>query len=130
MYQSSRYPGAKEKYDQIYNKLVKIRQIRHAIKDATGSKSDETKDRIDQNVKMFEHQRARVYVAAFREFLKQDEKWNMPKKTLRRLNMYRGDDYDLEGEYDFFYGPYEVDDFDEQYQYYDDYDRNPYDFDG
>ena len=130
LYQSSRYPGAKEKYDQIYNKLVKIRQIRHAIKDATGSKSDETKDRIDQNVKMFEHQRARVYVAAFREFLKQDEKWNMPKKTLRRLNMYRGDDYDLEGEYDFFYGPYEVDDFDDQYQYYDDNERSPYDFDG
>lgn len=130
LYQSSRYPGAKEKYDQIYNKLVKIRQIRHAIKDATASKSDETKERIDKSVKMFEHQRARVYVAAFREFLKQDEKWNMPKKTLRRLNMYRGDDYDLEGEYDFFYGPYEVDDYDEQYQFYDDYERNPYDFDG
>lgn len=130
LYQSSRYPGAKEKYDQIYNKLVKIRQIRHAIKDATASQSDETKERIDKGVKMFEHQRAKVYVAAFREFLKQDEKWNMPKKTLRRLNMYRGDDYDLEGEYDFFYGPYEVDDFDEQYQYYDDYERSPYDFDG
>ncbi|MBR1648975.1 MAG: hypothetical protein IJ689_05185 [Alphaproteobacteria bacterium] len=109
LYQSSAFPEAKQKYDQLYNKLVKLRQIRNAIKEATGSSSDEEKDRIDAALKALDYRKALMYVAAIREFQKHGERWNMPRNTLRRLNMYRGDDDDISGEYEWFYGGYEPD---------------------
>lgn len=109
LYQHSSFPEAKKKYDQLYNKLVKLRQIRNAIKENTPSTSDETKERIDKSLKMMDFRKAVVLVAAMNEFKKHGERWNMPKSTLRRLRMYRGDDDDLYGEYDWFYGEYEPD---------------------
>ena len=78
-----------------------------AIKESTSRHSDEGKADIDAQQKLKDHERAKVYVAAAREFMKHDPRWNMPRDTLRRLRMYRGDDEDLWGEYDWFYGEYE-----------------------
>ena len=109
LYQSSSFPEARKKYDILYNKLAKLRQIRTAIKECTGRSSDEKLERVDKEQKLRDYEKARIYVAAMREFMKHDAKWNMPRSTLRSLRIYRGDDVDLSGEYDAFYGEFEPD---------------------
>lgn len=42
--------------------------------------------------------------------MKRQPRWNMPKRTLKKLNVYHGDDDDLDDDYDDFYGMYEDDD--------------------
>lgn len=114
LYQNSTFPEAKKKYDDLYNKLVKLRQIRNAIKEGTASHSDETRDRTRAIVNgALDLRKAAVYLAAMREFQKHGERWNMPRNTLRKLRMYRGDDDDLYGEYDWFYGDYDDPAYDE-----------------
>lgn len=39
--------------------------------------------------------------------MKRQPRWNMPKRTLKKLNVYHGDDDDLDDDYDDFYGMYE-----------------------
>lgn len=113
LYQSSAFPEAKKKYDDLYNKLVKLRQIRNAIKEGTSSRSDETRDRIKAAVSnTIDLRKAVLYLATMREFQKHGERWNMPKSTLRKLRMYRGEDDELYGEYDWFYGDYEDPEYD------------------
>lgn len=134
LYQNSAFPAAKKKYDDLYNKLVKLRQIRNAIKEGTASTSDETKERIRAMVdKTLEFRKAVVYLAALREFQKHGERWNMPKNTLRKLRMFRGDDDELYGEYDWFYGDYDDAGFDEldreDEEYENRYSREQYSFD-
>ena len=118
LYASSSFPEARKKYEILYNKLAKLRQIRTAIKECTGRRSDETAERIDKAQKIIDYEKAKIYVAAMREFSKNDPDWNMPKNTLRKLRIYRGDNEDLAGEYDWFYGMYEPDyDPDMEYEY-------------
>lgn len=109
LYQGSAFPEAKKKYAEIYNKLVKLRQIRNAIKESTANKADKPQE-VDIKKKENDYKKAVVYVAAMREFMKRPPRWNMPKRTLQKLNMYHGDDDDLDDDYDDFYEQYEDDD--------------------
>lgn len=109
LYQNSAFPEAKKKYEQLYNKLVKLRQIRNAIKETTGGNSDETRERIEHMLQMVDPRKAVLFMAAMQEFKKHEERWNMPRSTLRKLRMYRGNDDDIYGEYDYFYDAYEPD---------------------
>ena len=107
--QNSPFPEAKKRYNALYNKLVKLRQIRSSIKESTANKADEPQ-RIDVKEKEKAYKKAVVYVAAMREFVKRNPRWNMPRKTLQRLNIDHGDDDDLADDYDDFYGFYDNDD--------------------
>ncbi len=110
LYRNSTFPEARQKYDQIYNKLVKLRQLRNAIKESTGTKSDERIEREEKMLHMLDPQKVAQYALMLEEFKRHDQYWNLPKSELRRLRMFRGYDEDLDGEYDYFYGQYEPDD--------------------
>ena len=47
------------------------------------------------------------YMDALSKFGSMGAMWNMPVKELYQMGMYHGDDYDLAGEYKYFYGKYE-----------------------
>ena len=109
LYKNSTFPEARQKYDQIYNKLVKLRQLRNAIKDSTGAVSDEKKDREEAMFRVLDPQKVAQCAMVISEFQQHDPYWNLPKSKLRGLHMFRGYDDDLDGEYDYFYGRYEPD---------------------
>lgn len=109
LYRNSTFPEAKQKYDQIYNKLVKLRQLRNAIKDSTRSESDDQKKREEALFHTIDPQRVAQYAMAINEFQQHDPYWNLPKSKLRGLHMFRGYDDELDGEYDYFYGRFEPD---------------------
>ncbi len=100
------FPEAKKHYNQLYNKLVKLRQIRSSIKESTANKVDNPQA-VDMKQKENAYKKAVVYVAATREFLKRSSRWNMKKDTLKKLHVYHGDDDDLADDYDDFYNMYE-----------------------
>ena len=108
LFQGCAFPEAKKKANDIYNKLVKLRQIRSSIKESTSNKVDKPKE-VDMEKKKEAYKKAVVYVAAAREFCKHAERWNMKKRTLKKLNVYHGDDEDLDDDYDDFYDMYEDD---------------------
>lgn len=109
LFQNSQFPEAKKHYNNLYNKLVKLRQIRSSIKETTANKTDEVKQ-VNMKEKEKSYKKAVVYVAALREFIKQQPRWNMPRRTLQKLNVDHGDDDDLLDDYDDFYSFYENDD--------------------
>ncbi len=109
LFQNCAFPEAKKHYNDLYNKLVKLRQIRSSIKESTANKSDEAKQ-VDIKEKEKAYKKAVVYVAAMREFVKRRPRWNMPRKTLQKLNIDHGNDDDLADDYDDFYGFYDNDD--------------------
>lgn len=106
LFQNCAFPEAKKHYTNLYNKLVKLRQIRSSIKESTANRVDKTQE-IDHKKKENDYKKAVVYVAAMREFMKRKPRWNMPKRTLQKLGMYHGEDDDLDDDYDEFYGMYE-----------------------
>jgi len=112
LYQHSAFPEAKKRYADIYNKLVKLRQIRNTIKDNTANQPDKDKSKIDMKQKEEAYKKAMLYLAVTRQFMKRSPRWNMSKNHLRKLNMYHGDDYDLAGDYDDMYDVFE--DFDDR----------------
>lgn len=108
LYQSSSYREAPQKYNQIYNKLVKLRQLRNAIKECTGNASDETRERIEENISIVINPKdAAQYLMMFERFQHHNQYWNMTRSELRRLHMFHGYDEDLDGEYPYFYNRYE-----------------------
>ena len=107
LYKNSAFPEAKERYNQIYNKLVKLRQLRNAIKECTGNASDETRERTEKIVYMVDPRTAVQYLMVIQQFQQHNQYWNMSEDQLRRLHMYRGYDDELDGEYGYFYGRYE-----------------------
>lgn len=109
LFQNCAFPEAKKHYTNLYNKLVKLRQIRSSIKESTANKADKPQE-VDIKKKENDYKKAVVYVAAMREFMKRQPRWNMPKRMLQKLNVYHGDDDDLDDDYDDFYGMYEDDD--------------------
>lgn len=114
LYQNSSFPEAKKRYAEIYNKLVKLRQLRNTIKDNTANKADAEQNKVNMEEKEKAFKKATLYLAVLRQFSKRSPRFNLSKRNLRKLNMYHGDDYDLEGDYDDMYGDYENDDFDER----------------
>lgn len=108
LFQSSAFPKAKEHYNNLYNKLVKLRQIRSSIRETTANKADKPQE-VDLKQKEDAYKKAVVYVAAMREFLKRQPRWNMSRRTLLKLNIYHGDDDELSDDYDDFYGMYDDD---------------------
>ncbi len=108
LFQSSAFPEARERYNSLYNKLVKLRQIRSSIRETTANKTDEQKE-VDLKQKEDAYKKAVVYVAATREFLKRQPRWNMSRRTLLKLNIYHGNDDELRDDYDDFYGIYDND---------------------
>lgn len=109
LYQSSKFPGARKKYDEIYNKLVKVRQLRSSIRETTANKTDKPKE-VNPKDKELSYKKAIVYVAAAKEFTKHIERWNMPKETLKKLKIYHGEDAELSGDYDYLYADCEMED--------------------
>lgn len=109
------FPEAKKHYNRLYNKLVKLRQIRSSIKESTANKADQP-EKVDMKQKENDYKKAVVYVAAMREFVKRPSRWNMSKKTLKRLNVYHGDDDDLADDYDDFYDMFDDDDLRRAYE--------------
>lgn len=109
------HPEAKKHYNSLYNKLVKLRQIRSSIKESTANKADQP-EKVDIKQKESDYKKAVVYVAAMREFIKRSSRWNMQKKTLNKLNVYHGDDDDLADDYDDFYGMFEDEDLRRAYE--------------
>lgn len=109
LYRNSSFPEAQQKYNQIYNKLVKLRQLRNAIKECTGNASDETRERIEHDIYVVDPQTAIQYLRVIQLFQQHQQYWNMSKAQLRKMHMFRGYDDDLDGEYDYFYGQYEPD---------------------
>lgn len=107
LYQHSSFPEAKKRYADIYNKLVKLRQIRNTIKDNTANKPDKDKNTINREEKEKAFKKATIYVAVMRQFQKRAPRWNLSKNKLRQLNMYHGDDADLAGDYDDMYDEFE-----------------------
>lgn len=97
LYQSSSYPLAMKRYDLLYNKLVKLRQLRSAIQSATRSVSDEKED--EERMIRENRQRALETTAAISMMAKEDVMWNLPKENLIALGMYHGDDFDLYKQY-------------------------------
>lgn len=106
LFQNCAFPEAKKHYTNLYNKLVKLRQIRSSIKESTANRADKPQE-IDHKKKENDYKKAVVYVAAMREFMKRKPRWNMPKRTLQKLSMYHGEDDDLDDDYEEFYGMYE-----------------------
>ncbi len=109
LYRNSSFPGSQEKYNQVYNKLVKLRQLRNAIKECTGNASDETRERIEHTVYAIDPETALQYLRIMKLFHDHEQYWNMSKAQLRKMHMFRGYDDDLDGEYEYFYGQYEPD---------------------
>ncbi len=104
LYKSSSYYLAEERYNLLYNKLVKLRQIRSAIIESTKSASDEEKS---ERIKRHINEKVQKYLAAMALFAKNSPMWNLSKNELKKLGMYHGDDYDLAQEYAYFYSLYE-----------------------
>ncbi len=117
LFQSCAFPEAKRHYNNLYNKLVKLRQIRSSIKESTANKADDPKE-VDMKQKENAYKKAVVYVAAMREFLKKQPRWNMSRRTLLKLNIYHGNDDELADDYDDFYDIYDNDDLQQQYDAY------------
>ena len=114
LYQHSSFPEAKKRYAEIYNKLVKLRQLRNTIKDNTANKADTKQERVNMEEKEKSFKKATLYVAVLRQFTKRSPRFNLSRRNLRKLNIYHGDDYDLAGDYDDMYGDYENENFDER----------------
>lgn len=104
LYKNSSYYLAEERYTMLYNKLVKLRQIRSAIIEATRPVSDEKKEKELKN-----SYRAKVdkYLRNMSLFAKNSIMWNLSKNELIKLGIYHGDDFDLAQEYAYFYSLYE-----------------------
>lgn len=103
LYKSSSYSAAEQKYDFLYNKLVKLRQMRSAILETTVGTADEQREKNEES----EKKAMPVYMDSMSKFGSKSTMWNMPVNELFELGMYHGDDYDLVGEYKYFYGKYE-----------------------
>ncbi|MBP5399737.1 MAG: hypothetical protein J6Y53_04910 [Alphaproteobacteria bacterium] len=101
LYQSSSYPLARERHNLLYNKLVKLRQLRSAIQNATIAVSDEQEEK-EQKMKQL-RQRAMASTAAITLIAQNDIMWNLSKEELIGLGMYHGNDFDLFPEYEYFY---------------------------
>ena len=106
LYKSSSYPLAEKKYDFLYNKLVKLRQIRTSIIESTVGTSDE-KDRKNKETEKKDDNEYLKYMSSMSNIAKNTITWNLPVSELQDLRIYHGDDYDLAGEYEYFYGQLE-----------------------
>jgi|GEM_PF-679006 len=105
LYQSSAFPEARAKYDALYNKLTKMRQLRSAMKERTANRADKPKEEQKQQEeerkkKTHRHIQAAAMVASRAMW------WNLPRKELQELNMFHGNDEDLAPNYEIFEDSY------------------------
>lgn len=78
LYQNSVFPNAKEKYNEMYFKLGKLRQMRSMIKQST-------KDKADREVAKIEYEKALEYFNAVKELKKHDLEWQLPDDVQRNM---------------------------------------------
>lgn len=110
LYQNSVFKGAKDKYNEMNYKLMKLRQMRSLIKQST-------KDKEDRKVEKHEYEKALEYYRAVKELKEHDLYWELPitvQKNMgraayeaghdagyddNRYGVYHGDDKDLQPNY-------------------------------
>lgn len=98
LYQSSKSGEAKKKYDEIYNKLVKLRQLRSGMKEATQEKPDNP-EKVNMQQKEAARAKAAIYRLAIKKFTTQEPNWNLQQTQLQKLKMHHADDEELAGDY-------------------------------
>ena len=106
LYKSSASKDAQQKYADIYNKLIKMRQLRSGIRETTQNHVDKPKG-VNHEQKLSAYGKAQLYREALKGFTKNGVRWNLPKSKLEELKMYHGNDDEFSSNYALFYDEYE-----------------------